>query len=130
MATAVQLSALIVPQLFTPYVLKETETKSRLIQSGAVSRSAFLDNFLTGGGNIVTMPFWKDLARSGSNVSSDDDSTSSTPRTFAADSVVQHRLSRNMSWTSTDLAADIAGDDPRRLCETDCPLHFCIRFIA
>jgi len=114
MPAATQLSALIVPQIFTPYVLKETEIKSKLIQSGAISRSPFLDNFLTGGGNVVTMPFWRDLARTGSNVSSDNDDTLSTARPFTAAAITQHRLSRNVSYTSTDLAGDIVGDDPLR----------------
>jgi hypothetical protein len=112
MATATLLSALVVPQVFTPYVNLATETKSKLIQSGAIARSSFLDDFLVGGGNVVTMPFNKDLLRSNSNVSSDDDAVTSTATPFTAGSINQHRLSRNKSWTSTDLAGDITGSDP------------------
>ena len=112
MATATQLSALVVPQLFTQYTQLATEAKSKLIQSGAIARSSYLDDFLVGGGNIVTMPFYKDLTRVNSNVSSDDDSVLSTAKAFSAASIVQHRLSRNQSWTSIDLSADITGSDP------------------
>ena len=113
MATVATLStALLVPQVFDPYVTLQTQEKSKLLQSGAISRSAFLDNFLAGAGNIVTMPFYKDLTRVVSNVSSSDDATLSTPKAITGASIIQERLSRNQSWTAADLAADLTGSDP------------------
>jgi hypothetical protein len=112
MAVATLSTALLVPQVFNPYVFLRTQEKSKLIQSGAVARSGFLDNFLSGGGNIVTMPFYKDLVRNVSNVSSSDDTATSTPNAITGASIVQQRLSRNQSWTAADLAADLTGADP------------------
>ena len=39
----------VVPEIFTPYVQQLTEQKSRIIQSGAVTRDGTLDNALAGG---------------------------------------------------------------------------------
>lgn len=114
MATATLSTALLVPQVFDPYVTLRTQEKSALIKSGAVARSGFLDNFLSGGGNIVTMPFYKDLVRSVSNVSNSDDTSTSTPKAITGASIIQQRLSRNQSWTAADLAADLTGADPLR----------------
>jgi hypothetical protein len=112
MATATQLSGLVIPKVFTPYVQLQTSIKSALIQSGAVSRDGFLDNFLAGGGDVATLPFYKDLTRVASNRSGDDDAVSSTAKAITAASIAVHRLSRNQSWTATDLSADMTGSDP------------------
>jgi hypothetical protein len=112
MATATQLSGLVIPKVFTPYVQLQTSIKSALIQSGAVSRDGFLDNFLAGGGDVATLPFYKDLTRVASNRSGDDDTVSSTAKAITAASIAVHRLSRNQSWTATDLSADMTGSDP------------------
>ena len=41
-----QVSDVIVPEIFTPYVQQITEEKSRLVQSGALTRNSTLDEFL------------------------------------------------------------------------------------
>ena len=69
----VAISDIVVPNLFSPYVQVLTEEKSRLIQSGALGRSAALDAFLAGPGLTMSAPRWKDL---------DND----------ADSVARHKL--------------------------------------
>lgn len=101
----------IVPQLFGPYVQQLTEEKSRLIQSGAVTRDAALDAFLAGGGLTANMPSWKDLENDTDNVSSDTTGTSSPNKIGSANEIVV-RLSRNNSWATADLSAALAGDDP------------------
>lgn len=101
----------IVPEIFVPYVQQLTEDKSRLIQSGAITRDAALDNFLAGGGLTENMPSWKDLDDDADNVSSDVTGTSSPNKIGSADEIVV-RLSRNNSWATADLAAALAGADP------------------
>lgn len=104
-------SDVIVPQLFGPYVQQLTEEKSRLIQSGAVTRDAALDQFLAGGGLTANMPSWKDLENDADNVSSDTTGTSSPNKIGSANEIVV-RLSRNNSWATADLSAALAGEDP------------------
>lgn len=101
----------IVPQLFGTYTQQITEEKSRLIRSGAVSRDAALDEFLTGGGLTAHMPSWKDLENDADNVSSDVTGTSSPNKIGSLDEIVV-RLSRNNSWATADLSAALAGSDP------------------
>ena len=101
----------IVPELFGPYTQQLTQEKSRLIQSGAVTRDASLDQFLAGGGLTMNAPSWKDLENDADNVSSDTTGTSSPNKIGSADEIVV-RLSRNNSWATADLSAALAGDDP------------------
>jgi hypothetical protein len=102
----------IVPELFAPYVQVLTEEKSRLIQSGAVVRDAALDAALAGGGLTFNEPSFKDLDNDTDNVASQTLATTSTPNKIGTQDEMQVRLSRNNSWSSGDLAADLAGADP------------------
>lgn len=111
-AGTVRVADVVVPEIFTPYVQQITEEKSRLIASGAVSRDAFLDNFLAGGGLTIHAPSWKDLDNDADNVSSDDPAQTSTPNKLGTATEIAVRLSRNNSWKTADLAGDLAGSDP------------------
>lgn len=130
----------VVPEIFTPYIQQLTEEKARLIQSGILVVNPLMANLLAGGGNTFNIPSFKDLDNDEDNVSSDDvsDQISLTNNarfgagndgTFATidgtlaflDSVplktgtaqeIAVRLSRNNSWSSADLAAQLAGADP------------------
>jgi hypothetical protein len=106
-----QISDIIVPSAFTSYTQLITQEKTKLLQSGAVSRDPMLDAFLAGGGNIETMPAFNDLSYSASNVSSDT-GADSTPDKIGSIQQIVHRLSRNKSWATADLAGDLAGADP------------------
>ena len=127
------LADIVVPENFTPYIQQLTEEKARLVQSGVLARSPVLDEFLAGGGITVNVPSWQDLDADdtngpdrvagalGTNHFSLEGPTISGSGTIALDPVpdkiersqeVAIRLSRNNSWTSLDLAAALAGDDP------------------
>ncbi len=111
-AGTTSVSDAIVPQIFGPYVQQLTQIKSRLIQSGAIVRDDFLDNFLAGGGITVNAPSWKDLdTTDAENVSSDTTGTSS-PNKIGSAQEIAVRLSRNNSWATADLTSALAGDDP------------------
>ena len=107
----VAVSDIIVPQIFTPYVQQLTEEKSRIIQSGVVTRDPVLDAFLAGGGLTTNEPSFQDLDNDVDLVSSDTGSNS-TPNKIGTANEIQVRLSRNNSWASADLAAALAGKDP------------------
>lgn len=102
----------IVPEIFTPYVMNRTMELSALVQSGAMVMSPELSALLAGGGLTFNQPFWKDLANDPDNVSSDDPSQKSTPYKNSASSEVQVRLNRNNSWSTMDLTGQLAGSDP------------------
>lgn len=114
-----QISDVIVSEIFNPYVQQMTEEKSRLVASGAVVRSNQLDEDLAGGGLTFNAPSFKDLDNEAENISSDeadDDfttaSTNSTPKKTGTSNEISVRLSRNQSWSSSDLSAALAGADP------------------
>ena len=107
-----RLSDLIVPAVFTPYKQQITEQKSRLIQSGAVVRSAMLDSFLAGAGLTVNAPSFRALAQDDENTSTDDPAQLSTPKKIGTAQEIAVRLSRNQSWSSMDLNAALIGVDP------------------
>lgn len=121
-----RVSDIIVPQLFTPYAQNLTTEKSRLIQSGLISRSEVLDNFLAGGGLTIQMPSFKDLDNDAERVSTDTsvpfaDADASLPAGVARPpnpnkigtlKEIAVRMSRNNSWSSSNLAATLAGANP------------------
>lgn len=111
MATT-RISDVVVPEIFSPYVQQLSQEKSRLIKSGAVTLDARLSSLLSGGGLTFNEPFFRDLKNEDENISSDDPSQKSTPDNITAASEVQIRLSRNKSWSSMDLTADLIGADP------------------
>lgn len=104
-------SDIIVPEIFTPYVQQLTEEKARIVQSGALARDADLDNHLAGGGLTFNAPSFRDLDNSEENVSSDTGDPS-TPKNIQTSNEIAVRLSRNNSWGSADLAGALAGADP------------------
>lgn len=102
----------VVPEIFSPYVQQLTEEKSRIIQSGAAVRDQVLDTDLAGGGLTFNEPSFKDLDNDADNVASATLATLSTPNKIGTATEIQVRLSRNNSWSSGDLASDLAGADP------------------
>lgn len=113
MATGVtKIADVVVPQIFSGYTQQLTQEKSRLIRSGAISVDPILSEDLSGGGLTFNEPSFKDLDNDTDNVSTDDNTTSSTPNKIGTATEIQVRLSRNNSWSSMDLAGDLAGVDP------------------
>lgn len=114
-----QIQDLIVPEIFNPYVQLKTEEKSRLIMSGAITRSEKLDSDLAGGGLTFNAPHVRDLDNEEENISSDDaddqytgGTNNSTPKKILTGKEIAVRLSRNQSWSSADLNSALSGIDP------------------
>lgn len=124
---ATLISDVVVPEIFTPYTQQETETKSRLVESGALVRDPMLDQHLGGGGVTFQVPSFRDLDDDADNVSTDDVSDTiaadfnagtpnprldATPFKIQTSQETAARLSRNGHWSSGDLVAALAGADP------------------
>lgn len=121
-----RVSDVIVPEIFTPYTQNLTTEKSRLVQSGLITRSENLDNLLAGGGITFQVPSWKDLDNDADRISTDTsvpfnhpDATlpagvarPPNPNKIQTLKEIAVRLNRNNSWSSSDLAAILAGADP------------------
>lgn len=123
---ATSVSDVVVPEIFTPYTQQLTEEKSRIIQSGLAVRDPSIDNLLAGGGLTFSVPSFRDLDNIDERVSTDTSVPFNHPDASLPDGVarppnpnkiqtsteVAVRLSRNNSWSSTDLTAALAGADP------------------
>lgn len=107
-----RIADVVVPEVFSPYVQQLTEQKSRLIRSGAVMLDDVLNNNLSGAGLTFNEPSFRDLEDTEENVSNDDPNDNSTPNKIGTGTEIQIRLSRNNSWSSMNLTADLAGVDP------------------
>lgn len=111
-------SDVVVPRLFSPYVQQLTEEKSRLVRSGVLARSEFLDMALAGGGLTFDVPSFRDLDSDADRVSTDTahaefgGAAEPDPFKIETSQEVAVRLSRNGSWSSSDLTGALAGRDP------------------
>jgi hypothetical protein len=101
-------SDIIIPEIFTPYVLEQTTLRDAFLASGVVQPMAELN--ATEGGDYINVPFFK------ANLTGDfevlSDSTSLTPGKITADKQVGVILHRGRAFESRDLAALAAGADP------------------
>jgi hypothetical protein len=101
-------SDVIIPEIFTPYVIEQSTLRNQFLASGVVQPMAELN--ATEGGDFVKVPFWK------ANLSGDaevlSDSTSLIPGKITADTQVGVILHRGRAFESRDLAALAAGADP------------------
>lgn len=109
-----QISDVIVPSVFTPYVQQKSLELSSLYRSGVIAPDQQMQTAASSGGDLVRLPFWNDLAGE-SNVGSDDPATHSTPAAIDADQDIAVKHFRNKSWSSMNLAGELAGDDPARV---------------
>jgi len=127
-AGAVKVSDVVVPAIFDPYMQNITTEKTAIIQSGACVVDQDLSNKLEGGGLTFNMPSMKDIDNESEDIMSDDyddvyGATFGTPDNFAQNknsyprkigslNEIAVRLSRHQSWSSVQLARDLAGKDP------------------
>lgn len=110
----VRLADIIEPSVWTPYMLQKTLELSDLYQSGIIVHDEEIQKRAKSGGSIVNIPFWNDLGNAESNVGSDDPAVKAVAQKITAGQDKAHMHYRNQSWSSMDLAAAIAGDDPAK----------------
>ena len=101
-------SDVIIPEVFTPYVIEQTTQRDAFLQSGVVQPLAELN--ATEGGDFVNVPFWKGYLSGDFEVLTD--SSSLTPGKISADKQIGVVLHRGRAFEARDLAALAAGSDP------------------
>lgn len=109
LTTTTKISDVIVPELFTPYVIEKTAEKSRILTSGIAMANPKLNELVTAGGLTMNMPYWKDLTGDDEVLS---DSVALTPGKIDADKDIAALLMRGRAWGANELAGALAGDDP------------------
>lgn len=103
------LTDVIVPELFTPYVIQRTMELSALFQSGIVTNNAEFDRLASEAAPIHNMPFFEDLTGDSEAVIEGKDLTANK---IASNKDVSVTIRRAMMWSATDLSAALAGSDP------------------
>jgi hypothetical protein len=104
---AVLRSDVIIPEIFTPYLIEASTVRNSFLMSGVVTALDALN--ATEGGDTVNIPNWK------ANLDGDaerlTDTTSLTPGKISADKQVGVILHRGRAWEARDLASMAAGSD-------------------
>lgn len=104
-----KLSDVIVPELFTPYVVNRTMELSALFQSGIITNNAEFDRLASEAAPIHNMPFFEDLTGDSEDIIEDEDLT---PKKITSNKDVSTTIRRANLWAATDLSAALAGSDP------------------
>jgi hypothetical protein len=104
---AVLRSDVIIPEIFTPYLIEASTVRNSFLMSGVVTALDALN--ATEGGDTVNIPNWK------ANLDGDaerlTDTTSLTPGKISADKQVGVILHRGRAWEARDLASMAAGSN-------------------
>lgn len=103
------LNDVIVPELFTPYVVKKTMEKSALIQSGIITNNSEFDKLASQASPVVNMPFFEDLTGESESVIEGVDLNAAG---IESGQDVAAIIRRAKMWSATDLSAALAGKDP------------------
>ena len=104
---ATKISDVIVPEIFTPYLIQKTVEKSAFLNSGIASSDPNV--VITKGGRTVNIPFWKNLTGT-TEVLSDSASLTVNNITSAVDIAAIH--ARGVAYGVNSLAELFSGDDP------------------
>jgi len=104
-----RLADVIVPEVFTDYVVNRTQEKSLLVQSGIIERNSEFDQLASGPGRLVEMPFWNDLTGE-EEIVNDNGDFSAGKITASSDQTVKHV--RGRMWGVNQLTGLLAGSDP------------------
>lgn len=109
-----RISDVIVPAVFVPYVQQKSLQLSALYRSGIIVADPQISALAKGAGKTFNMPYWNDLGGE-SDVGSDDPAVRSTPDSINAGTDVSAKQFRAKSWSSMDIAGELAGDDPAKV---------------
>lgn len=105
------LNDVVVPNVFTEYVVENSLAKSALVQSGIVTRNAAIDDQLRAGANSFSVPFWKDLGDVAADLVDDNPSSFATNRKLTAGKQVVRKSYLHGSWSAMNLASELSGSD-------------------
>lgn len=105
------LQDVIVPELFNPYIINRTMELSALLQCGIVVNNTEFDSLASQAAPTVNMPFFEDLTGESEQVIEGEDLVDNK---IPSNKDVAAIIRRAKMWSSTDLAAALAGSDPMR----------------
>lgn len=104
-----KIADVIVPEVFSQYVIERTMELSALYRSGIAKPNPVLNQLITGGGKTITIPAYKDLTGRSQVLS---DSTPLDTQKMATKADVAAVLYRGNAWSNNELAGALSGTDP------------------
>lgn len=107
--TGTRLQDVIVPELFTPYVINRTMELSALYQSGIITNNEEFDQLASEAAPIHNMPFFEDLTGESQMVIEGKELDANK---IKSNKDVSTTIRRANMWSATDLSAALAGSDP------------------
>lgn len=107
-----RLTDVVVPEVFNSYMVKNTRQTMAFYQTGVLRADSDMSAKLAGGGRTFNVPFWRDLDDEESDPASDDPDSHSIPGKLGSATDVAVRQIRTRSWSTMNLAAELAGSDP------------------
>ena len=102
-----RLTDMIVPEVFSPYVIEQTAERSALFQSDIVAQN--LDVDLTGGGKMFQIPFFKDLS---GEEQTRQTNTALTVNKIESGKDIARLHGRANAWGAEDLTSELTSGDP------------------
>lgn len=103
------LQDVIVPELFSPYVINRTMELSALVQCGIIANNQEFDRLASQAAPTVNMPFFEDLTGESEQVIEGADLNDNK---ITSNKDVAAIIRRAKMWSATDLSAALAGSDP------------------
>lgn len=106
-----KIADVIQPERFAEYVIDRTTEKNEIMNAGVIENNPKLNELITGGGTVFTMPKWNDL--SGESQVLDDDEPLEVSK-ITSKKELATLLIRGNAWGASELAGALAGDDPMK----------------
>lgn len=106
-----------IADIYNPLVFAAAEQEAQIelnafLSSGVMFEDPRITAMASVGGNTGELPFFKPLGTEEPNYSDDDPNNKSTPNKITK-GIMKYRLaSQNQSWSTMDLAVDLALEDP------------------
>lgn len=104
-----RIADIIIPEVFTPYVMEKSLNQNRFFQSGVLQPVESIVRFLANGGKTFNIPFWQDLTGATTVPS---ETVAATVDKIDTEKMIGIRQVREKVWGANNLAAALAGSNP------------------
>ncbi len=112
-ATVVQLSDVIIPEVYLSYTSLDLPEKSKLVTSGLAETNSLMNQIALSGGKNSILPFWKDLdPEVEPNYSNDDPEDLAEPASVTTGEMNNRKAFVNKGFSEMDLVQELAGASP------------------
>lgn len=107
---ATAISNIVVPTIFSPYVVERSATLSNILSSGIAERNSANDELAGSKGKTFELPYFNDLSGD-DEVLGEGSGNKLTVNNVTAEQETAVKLMRGKAWGATDLAKAVSGED-------------------